>query len=269
MSERVIDARIAFRFDCFKQYPIRQAMSGRLHGVDADGDVGHGPNTIADEIERNRALFIEAAGFSMSDLVISRQTHGTRVQVVDGGDRGRGLYPDFDGFPATDAMVTNDSSVALGTIVADCVPILLYDQRRHALGLAHAGWRGTVGKIASETLVAMNKAFGTDPADVAAGIGPSIGPCCYEVGLEVVDAWQASGVSGLKRAVIERLTGYHFDLWTANRLALVQAGVPDQQIEYSADCVRCEHERYFSYRATRQIGSSPGRNMMVAQLMPV
>lgn len=267
MSEAVMASPIAFRFPAFERFPVRHAMSGRQAGVEAEGDVGHGPNTIDVVIERNRAAFIEAAGCSMADLVISRQTHGTRVQVVDAADRGRGLFPAFDGFTATDAMVTNDPAVVLGTIVADCVPILLYDARRHTIGLAHAGWRGTVGKIAAETVRTMTEAFGSDPGDVVAGIGPSIGPCCYEVGGDVIEAWQESEVAGLDRAVRERGTGYHFDLWVANRLVLVQAGVPDQQIEYSAHCVRCEHERFFSYRATRQVSSAPGRNLMVAQLL--
>jgi YfiH family protein len=243
-------------------------MSGRVPGAAADGDVGHGPQTDSAVIERNRDAFITEAGFSMADLVISRQTHGTNVAIAVATDRGRGLYPAFDGFPATDAMVTNESSVALGTIVADCVPILLYDPRQHALGLAHAGWRGTVGQIAAKTVRTMTDAFDTDPNDIVAGIGPSIGPCCYEVGREVIDAWQSAGLSGWRRAVIERGSGYHLDLWAANRLVLINAGVPDRQIEYSADCVRCEHERFFSYRATRQIGRPPGRNLMVAQLLP-
>jgi polyphenol oxidase len=268
MSESVSESRTAFQFGAFAQHPMRHAMSGRIAGAEADGDVGHGPNTDSTVIERNRLAFIEAAGYSMSDLVISRQTHGTRVQIVTAADRGRGLYPAFDGYPATDAMVTDDPAVALGTIVADCVPILLYDRRAHVLGLAHAGWRGTVGRIAAETVRTMTAAFGTDPNDVVAGIGPSIGPCCYEVGSDVIDAWHNSGAVNQTRAVVKNGAGYHFDLWAANRLVLIQAGVPDRQIEYSAHCVRCEHDRFFSYRAARQIGTPPGRNLMVAQLLP-
>lgn len=268
MSGVVSQSRIAFQFAEFKRYPLRHAMSGKVAGAEGEGDVGHGPYTDSAIIERNRATFVEDAGFSMADLVIGRQTHGTRVQVVTAADRGRGLYPAFDGFPATDAMVTDGPSVALGTIVADCVPILLYDIRQHALGLAHAGWRGTVGNIAAETVRTMTDAFGTDPRDIIAGIGPSIGPCCYEVGIEVIDAWYASEVANPRRAVIECGSGYHFDLWAANRHVLVQAGVPEDQIEYSEHCVRCEHDRFFSYRATRQAGAVPGRNLMVAQLLP-
>ena len=135
MSADVPASRIAFQFPRVQGgFPLRHAMSGRVPGIDADGDTGHGPNTDGDVIERNGAPFIAAAGCAMADLVISRQTHGTRVQVADAADRGRGLYPAFDGFPATDAMVTNDPAVALGIIVADCDPILLYDQRLHTLG---------------------------------------------------------------------------------------------------------------------------------------
>jgi YfiH family protein len=260
--------RIAYRFKSLAGHPIRQAMSGRLPGERSEGDVGHGPNTIEDEIEHNRAAFIEAAGMSMADLVISRQTHGTQVAVVGQADRGRGLYPAFDGFPATDAMVTNHPSVALGTIVADCVPILLYDPVQHAIGLAHGGWRGTVGSIAAATVATMVETYGSDPADLLAGIGPSIGPCCYEVGSEVTAAWAEAEVSGYETAVIERGTRYYFNLWAANRLVLIQAGLVSDRIESSGVCVRCEHERYFSYRATRQVGAHPGRNLLVAQLLP-
>jgi len=269
VSQRVDTSRIAFQFASFANLPLRHAMSGRIAGEIADGDVGHGPNTVADEIEHNRAAFIDSAGFSMADLVVSRQTHGTQVAVVGSADRGRGLFPAFDGFPATDAMVTNEPTVALGTIVADCVPILLYDPVRHVVGLAHAGWRGTVGQIAAATVAAMNCEFGTEPGDVLAGIGPSIGPCCYEVGQEVIDAWNAADVVDGSSAVVERGTGYHFDLWAANRLVLIQAGISDDRIETSGVCVRCEYDRFFSYRATRQIGTQPGRNMMVAQLQPL
>ncbi len=260
-------SRVAYQFPAFRGLGFRHAFSGRVRGEDADGDVGHGPNTDSVVIERNRKAFLEDAGYDLADLVVSRQTHGINVEIARREDRGRGLYPTFDGFPATDAMVTNEPSVALGTIVADCVPIILYDPRRQVLGLAHAGWRGTVGAIAAATVQSMTDAFASSPSDIFAGVGPSIGPCCYEVGHEVIDSWSRSDTPGYDRAVLERESGYHFDLWEANRLVLRAAGVPDDQIESSKRCVRCEHERFFSYRATRQLGSPPGRNLMIAQLL--
>ncbi|MGH9173570.1 MAG: peptidoglycan editing factor PgeF [Vicinamibacterales bacterium] len=268
MTHDSIATPIAFQFDTLRRTSIRHAMSGRRRCEPAEGDIGHSPTTNAEEIEHNRSVFLAAAGVASTDLVVSRQTHSSNVACVTANDRGRGLYPLFDGVPDTDAMVTDDPTVALGIITADCVPILLYDPHRHALGLAHAGWRGSVNSIAAETVRAMSETFGSQPSEIVAGIGPSIGPCCYEVGADVLDDWASAGVRDASRAVIKVESGYHFNLWAANRRVLIEAGVPDRQIEYSAICVRCERERFFSHRATRQLAATPGRNLMVAQLLP-
>jgi YfiH family protein len=241
-------------------------MSGRDPDAPHEGSVGHARGSDEAAIESNRRAFLDAAGVDPGDLVLGRQTHGTTVQVVVDADRGRGLYPRFDGFPRTDALVTGDAGVAVGVLVADCVPLLLYDRRRHALGVVHAGWRGTVGLIAERAVETMTQTLGTDPADVTAGIGPSIGPCCYRVGDEVVDAWHQTGVRNRERAVMRRDSGYHYDLWMANRLALLQAGVARGSIEVSTICVRCAADRYFSYRAARLDLATAGGMMLVAQL---
>jgi YfiH family protein len=197
---------------------------------------------------------------------MARQTHSATVAVVRLQDVGRGRYPLFDGFPTTDALVTDVVGATLGVIVADCVPVLLYDPTRHVVGLAHAGWRGTVGCIASQTVATMRDVFGSNPSDILAGIGPSIGPCCYEVGDEVISAWQGAGVPGAQDAVRECVGSYHLDLWSANRLVLLAAGLEPRRIEVSAECVRCNVERFFSYRAAKQGLAMPGRMLMVAQL---
>jgi YfiH family protein len=255
-----------FQFETFARFPLVHHMSLRRPDVPLDGDVGHSPAADAETVERNRATFLEEAGVNRHDLALGRQTHGTTVRVVTGADRGRGLYPQFDAFPATDGLATNDPAVAIGVIIADCVPLVLYDPQQHAVAVIHAGWRGTVGLIAQAGLQAMERAFGTRPDDLYAGIGPSIGPCCYEVGAEVVERWGASSGDWGLQAVLPRESTYHFDLWAANRLALRACGVPDDQIETSGACVRCQAEQYFSYRAARQGHWRPGRMMMVAQL---
>lgn len=243
-------------------------MSGRVPAAPQEGTTGHGRDTDSALVEANRRAFLRASGVCPADLTIALQTHSTNVAVVTTVHRGRGLFPAFDGLPATDGMVTNDESVALGTVVADCTPLVLYDRRAHALGVVHAGWRGSVGLIGQRALEELRRAFGSDPADVVAGIGPSIGPCCYEVGDEVIEHWAGQGVRDGKRAVIRRGTSYHFDLWNANRLALIDAGVPRRQIDVSGLCVRCEVARFFSHRAARQGIATPGRMLMVAQLLP-
>lgn len=248
------------------QMPLVQAMSGRCKEAPAEGDLGYTPHNDHAVIDDNRDAFLRSVGVDPLALTLGRQVHGTTVAQVRSADRGRGRPPRFDGFPATDALVTDACDVALGTVVADCVPLLVYDTRRHVLGVAHAGWRGTVGLIARNVVVALQANFGSQPADLVAGIGPSIGPCCYEVGADVLDAWGDSGVSHLETAVVRRGEAYHFDLWTANQLQLVEAGLPSSQIEVSQICTRCEYERFFSYRGARAGLGTAGRMMLVAQL---
>jgi polyphenol oxidase len=148
-----------------------------------------------------------------------------------------------------DALITDSPAVTLCLRFADCVPIVLYDRRRPALGVVHAGWRGTLLGAAAATVRAMGDAFGTRPPDIVAGIGPSIGPCHYAVGPVVVErAWAAFGdVAG---EVLARRNGaVHFDLWAANRHALLAAGV--EQIETADICTACRTDEFFSYRGER------------------
>lgn len=256
---------IAYQFPTLTHPSLQHAMSGRLTAAPAEGDVGHGPNTVPDVIERNRNAFLHAGGFASDALVVPRQSHGSAVATVRAEDRGRGRFPLFDGFPATDAMITNEVALPLGIIVADCVPVLFFDPVQSALGVAHAGWRGTVGGIVRNTIVAMQQQFGTQPKDLLVGIGPSIGPCCYAVGDEVIDAWNAA-VPGAEHVINAHDDARHFDLWQANAVQIEAAGVPATQIEQSSRCVRCALDEFFSYRGARQTPAAPGRNMLVAQL---
>jgi polyphenol oxidase len=255
-----------FRFTGVDFQSLRHGMSLRHSGAGHEGDVGHSPSTDAAVIEANRDTFLHALGINPRALTVGRQTHGTTVRVVTDHDRGRGLYPSFDGFPATDGLATRDTRVAIGVIVADCVPLLMYDPVVHAVAVVHAGWRGTVGLIASEAVRVMSESFDSRPEDLRVAIGPSIGPCCYEVGDEVIEGWQAASAGWGTDAVARMNPSYHFDLWTANRLALLESGVHESRIMVSGICVRCHAARFFSYRAARQDGLQHGRMLMVAQL---
>jgi copper oxidase (laccase) domain-containing protein len=135
------------------------------------------------------------------------------------------------------------------------------------VAVVHAGWRGTVSLIVKRTVEAMKAGYQCRPRTILAGIGPSIGPCCYEVGDEVVDAWMNSGIPDARRAVVSRDGSKHLDLWTANRYALMEAGVQRANIEDSAICTRCDpHALFFSRRAAVAGDSRKGSQMMVAQL---
>lgn len=146
-----------------------------------------------------------------------------------------------------DAMVTNKPGVPLLMRFADCVPILFYDPRHHAIGIAHAGWRGTVAQVVVSTLQTMRDAFGTQPEDIQAAIGPSIGPDHYQVGPEVVDAVMQS--FGTTQDLIRRASdgSAYLDLWASNHLALERAGV--RSIEVAGICTASNTVDFFSHRA--------------------
>ena len=131
-----------------------------------------------EHIDENYRRVYGALGHSPDTAVISHQVHGSSVVVVTGGQRGRRL-------DSCDGLVTDEPGIVLLQRHADCVPILLYDPKRPAIGVAHAGWRGTLAGMAAELVRAMCEAFGSRPGDLIAAIGPSIGPCCYDVGEEV------------------------------------------------------------------------------------
>ncbi|CAN5717529.1 hypothetical protein BH23CHL2_BH23CHL2_12030 [soil metagenome] len=257
---------MTFRFGSFDGLAVRHAMSMRRPDAPSEGDIAFARDTIPEHIAQNRAAFLDSAGFDGNALTLGRQIHGSRISVVTSADRGRGRPPDFDAIPNSDGLITTATDVVLGTIVADCVPILLYDPVQHALGLVHAGWRGTVAGIARNAVHNMAGAFGSRPADLHVGIGPSIGPCCYEVGAEVIDAWISAGTPDAQRAVVPREPRPHLDLWQANRLTLIDAGVPCDNIELGNVCTRCQSTSYFSHRAAMAGERARGRMIMVAQL---
>ena len=171
------------------------------------------------------------------DVVVAEQPHG------DGGHLGQ-----------ADALITCRPFVSLFLRFADCVPILLFDPGRPAVGVVHAGWRGTLKKIVSRATAAMAEAFGSQPADIVAGIGPSVGPCHYSVGPEVVE--QVRSVFGAEaEALLPEVDGRtHFDLWAANAATLREAGV--RHIETAGMCTVCQSHDFFSHRAT---GGRTGR----------
>ena len=148
-----------------------------------------------------------------------------------------------------DAILTDNPDVTLFMRFADCVPILFYDPVMKVVGVAHAGWQGTVKRIATATVDKMVLNYGCDPADIRAGIGPSIGPHHYEIGPEVVG--RVKETFGLRALSLlgSQDGSVHFDLWEANRLLLEQAGI--KQIEISGLCTACHPQDWFSHRGER------------------
>jgi YfiH family protein len=193
----------------------------------------------------------------LADVPVDRlrllsQVHGTRVVTVK--DRSDAWVP-----PQADGAITQDRSAALVVRVADCAPILLADRRTGAVAAVHAGWRSTMQGIATLAVDLLRTDSGVDPADIVAAIGPSLGPCCGEMGEEVVQAFAGAGHpdADLQRWFL-RAPGRrpHFDLWTANRDQLERAGVPAGQIHSANLCTRTYADAFHSYRAH---GAGAGR----------
>ena len=177
-------------------------------------------------------------------LFLVRQVHGPVAVVVREGDT-----PEQVAVHEADALVTAVPGHALGAMSADCVPLLLADPRTGACAAAHAGWRGVVAGVATAAVQALARAHGSRPADVRVAMGPSIGPCCFEVGEEVVDAFRAlrAGDDGV---VIERPGRKpHINLRRSLALELQAAGLDTAHIDGGGECTKCDPQgRFYSYR---------------------
>jgi YfiH family protein len=203
-------------------------------------NTGHVVGDDLEHVRKNHERICRALDIRRADMVSPHQVHSAVVRVVDEQDRGRVLEQ-------TDALVTDAPGVHLMLRFADCVPVLFHDPVRRVVGLAHAGWRGTVACIGRATVATMVERFGCRPADIRAGIGPSIGPCCYEVGGEVMDAVRAAFPDAPDLLARQASGRWHFDLWAANRHQLVAEGL--REIEVSGLCTACRTDEWFSHRA--------------------
>lgn len=232
--------------------------SGRYGGLNLGLHVGDDSAAVVD----NRRRVCRALGCGLDDLVSCEQVHGTRIAVVDDKDAGRGAMEYSTALPQTDGLITATPGVMLSLYFADCVPVLLLDPVTPAVGLAHAGWKGTAGRIAVRALEAMAETFGTSPSDCLAAVGPSIGPCCYEVGEEVAQAVAAS-VDGGERCVGRDGRLHTLDLPEANMLQLADAGIRPESIAAAGICTRCQADGFFSHRRVNPTGRM-GTYLMLA-----
>lgn len=191
-----------------------------------------------------------------------KQVHGNVVRIL-----GRGNASDAEAKPDGDAVISNVTGLVLAVLVADCVPILFADRVTGAAGAIHAGWRGTCARVGPAAVASMRGAFGTDPADLVAAIGPSIGPDDYEVGDALIEAFQQAGhgAGDLFRWFTQRAGRLHLDLWTANRDQLVDAGLRPERVFTCGLSTLAHAEVFDSYRAA---GDRAGRMAAVIAVPP-
>lgn len=200
----------------------------------------------------------------LDKIIVPFQTHDTEVRVINedffhisAGEQRHYLH-------GVDALVTNMEKVCVCITTADCVPILFFDEKKKVVGVAHAGWRGTCGRIAEKTLMCMADSFGCQARDIRVSIGPSISGDVYTVGNELVDEFQRAHFPTEKIFVTSE-NQLRLDLWEANRWLLETNGIQAQNIEISGHCTYTLHEQFFS---ARRLGIKSGRMLSGIFLKP-
>jgi YfiH family protein len=209
---------------------------------------------------KKRKLVFDALGLDAAAFTAAKQVHGDNVCRVTAEQRGRGAVSHDDAIPSTDALITDVPGVPIGVFTADCVPVFLYDPRRVAVGIVHAGWRSTALSIVSKAARMMEEEFGSDASDIWAAFGPSIGPCCYEVGRDVFDAFRTSFKDSSRLFQKTADEKWHLDLWLANRRQLEECGITGGRTIHSRICSACNADDYFS---ARRLGPRTGRTLSV------
>lgn len=204
-----------------------------------------------DAVLENYRRVAETFGKTIDDFVCTDQTHTTTVLHVGKQEAGFGVtkerpYTDVDG------LITNEPGVILSTFYADCVPLYFVDPVHKAIGLSHSGWRGTVGRMGEKTLEAMKEAFGTNPAEVYAAIGPSICQDCYEISEDVAEHFYQEFKGRGEEILIKKDKGkYQLDLWKTNEIVMLEAGILPEHLAVTNICTCCNSEVLFSHRASQ------------------
>ncbi len=243
------------------------ALAGVVHGFpERTGGVSTGPRASLNlgvrwgddrsTVDENRRRLAAAAGYAPEQLVATRHVHGTAVWTVGG------TLPDPAEF---DGLVCDHVGPVLGAFAADCIPLLFADPDARVIGAAHAGWRGTVGGVAANVVARMVE-LGARADRIRVALGPSIGPCCFEVGPEVVEQFRAAlgDVPGLvvdptaspfgdaarrvRAPAVEGPHKDHLDLRVATRAIVERAGISGEHVDDRPPCTKCEAARFFSYR---------------------
>lgn len=253
---------------------VLEAQPGLIHGFSSRGggysnggysslNLGLAGEDKPEHVRKNRMLFIDTLGIRPNQVVCGQQVHSTNIVCVGKREGGRGFLNAMDALPETDGLVTNQSGVALMTLYADCVPILFYAPIHHVIGVCHCGWRGTVGEIAKKMVDIMVKNYECMPSNICAAIGPSISKMVYEVDRPVLETFYQT-FSFADRVITKTDTEHGMlDLWEANRLQLLEAGILDFHIDVSGLCTFQNRQMFFSHRGD---GGKTGRNAAVLMM---
>lgn len=255
MDLNVKDAMCYLTFKSFDEYDFfNHAFSTRMGGVSKDEftSMNLSFSSIDDRqsVEQNYKLFCNAADFDYQSIVASSQSHGSNVRKVTKEDKGRGITRPQDVFDI-DGLLTNEAGVTLATYYADCTPLFFADPEKRVVGLAHAGWRGTVLKIGGKMIETMINDYSCKKEDIICAIGPAIGPCCFEVDYPVYRKFADLKNLDKNKFITEAENDkYYINLPEANKQILIEHGVLEKNITVSDLCTSCNSDMLFSHRKT-------------------
>lgn len=213
------------------------------------------------DVKNNFKIMADELKIPYGDMVLSAQTHTVNVRIVTSKDKGKGIIIPKD-YDNVDGLITNEPGIPLVTFYADCVPLFFLDAKNKVIALAHSGWRGTVKKMGYVTVKTMEKEYGSRPEDIIACIGPSICQKCYEVSEDVAEEFEKAFKSS--EMFYKKENGrYQLDLWKANEMVLLEAGIDAAHIENRKICTCCNSEYLFSHRASGGKRGNLGAFMML------
>ncbi|MBR5475654.1 MAG: peptidoglycan editing factor PgeF [Bacteroidaceae bacterium] len=206
-------------------------------------------------VAKNRSLLAALLGIEERNIVLPRQTHSAECLCIDERFFASSLDEQNELLQGVDAVMTDVKGVCIGVSTADCIPILLYDEKHFVVAAVHAGWRGTVARILEKSIATMMARYDTNPSNIRAVIAPGISLEAFEVGDEVYAAFSDAG---FPMQQIARLYGkrWHIDLWEANRLQLISCGVAAESIAVRGICTFTNCDDFFS---ARRLGINSGR----------
>jgi YfiH family protein len=254
-------------FSHFEKHGLIHGISTRLHGYSDHPfnslNLGLHTGDIRETVLRNRYLFANAVGINPEAVVTAQQVHEDTITVVTASDKGLGAKDYSKAYSSTDALITAETGVPLMLFFADCVPVLFFDPVRRIIAISHAGWKGTVARIAAKTLTKLQAEFAVNPRDCLIGIGPSIGQCCYEVDETVIDRLRQEFSDTWSDFVSPKKNRWQLNLWEVNRRQLLDVGANEDNIVVSGICTSCNTQLYYSHRAEH---GATGRLGAVVQL---
>lgn len=242
-----------YSFPSFDALPfVRHGFSTRLGGVSKgvyeSMNLSFTRGDREEDVRENFRRFCRAIGVEAEHVVVSAQEHHTAIYNAGKADRGRGVMRER-GYADIDGLLTDEPGVVLCTQYADCVPLFFADPVRRVVGTSHSGWKGTAARIGAVTVDRLCRDYGCRREDILAGIGPSIGPCCFEVDEPVYAVFSKMDEFDDRCATIDSGEKFHVDLWEINRRVLLKAGLKPEHITVTDLCTRCRPDVFWSHRA--------------------